>query len=235
MSVLRHLKPTLDIASTLLVIVAASILIWQMTVGRRTAAPKLPVVDVHDSVAPAFITNVQGRGRVVILEFSDFECPFCSGYARTTYPAVKRSLIDSGEARYATLHFPLERIHPRALKAAEAAECAAQQGKYWEMHDRLFVDVNALELSAFPAHAAALGLDWARFSHCLDSGETLDRIRAQRTEGARLGVNGTPAFFVGTLRADGGVDVVKRINGAASEEVLKSQVAALSPRTAGWR
>jgi len=151
------------------------------------------------------------------------------------FPAIKRTLIDSGEAEYATLHFPLERLHPRALKAAEAAECAAAQGKYWEMHERLFADPKALEPEEFRSHAKTLNLDADRFRRCIESDETLGRIRAQRTEGMRLGVTGTPSFFLGTVRADGGVDVLRRIAGAASLDVLRAQVAALSPLRAESR
>lgn len=111
--------------------------------------------------------------------------------------------------------FPLESIHPQAFKAAEATHCANEQGKYWEMHDRLFANQKALGVKDLPQHAQALGLDEAKFQQCLDSGKYAARIRKDLTEGQKLGVTGTPGFFLGVTDPNGNeIKAVRQIKGA---------------------
>ena len=95
---------------------------------------------------------------LTIVEFSDFQCPFCRRHWQQTYGQLDRDYISTGKVRYVFRHFPLERIHPQALKASEATECAAAQGKFWEMHDRLFANQQALMPADLVKHAQALGL-----------------------------------------------------------------------------
>ncbi len=111
--------------------------------------------------------------------------------------------------------FPLESIHPQAFKAAEASHCANEQGKYWEMHERLFANQKALGVKDLPQHAQALGLDEAKFQQCLDSGKYAARIRKDLTEGQKLGVTGTPGFFLGVTDPNGTeIKSVRQIKGA---------------------
>jgi len=111
--------------------------------------------------------------------------------------------------------FPLESIHPQAFKAAEASYCADEQGKYWEMHDRLFANQKALGVKDLPQHAQALGLDESKFQQCLDSGKYAARIRKDLTEGQKLGVTGTPGFFLGVTEPNGTeIKAVRQIKGA---------------------
>jgi protein-disulfide isomerase len=167
---------------------------------------------------------------VVLVEFADYECPFCARHAQSTAPTIKKELLDSGEIQHVFFNFPLA-MHPRAQKAGEAAECAAQQGHFWEMHERLFEDPRALEVTDLSQRAEDIGLNRETFMACLESGATAEMVREDLEEGRRLGVNSTPAFFVGTIRPDGSIDLVKRINGAvpfeqfeeAFREVLPTQ------------
>src|SRR3990172_7564235 len=99
-------------------------------------------------------------------------------------------------------NFPLESIHPYALKAGEAAECASEQGKYWEMHDRLFANQQTLSELDLLKHARAIGVEHNRFAECL-KGATTARIREDVAEGRRLGVQSTPTFFLGEVQANG--------------------------------
>jgi protein-disulfide isomerase len=111
--------------------------------------------------------------------------------------------------------YPLESIHPQAFKAAEAAHCANEQGKYWEMHDRLFANQKALGIKDLPQHAQALGLDEAKFQQCLDSGKYAARIRKDLTDGQRAGITGTPGFFLGVTDPNGTeIKAVRVIKGA---------------------
>jgi protein-disulfide isomerase len=129
---------------------------------------------------------------VTVVEFSDFQCPYC-GRAR---PTVMRVLQTYGDkVRWVFRHFPLD-FHSQARKAGEAAVCAGDQGQFWEMHDRLFAHQDKLTVPDLKAHAAALGLDTTAFDKCLDSGRHAALVEADEEEGARLGVSGTPAFFI---------------------------------------
>jgi protein-disulfide isomerase len=103
---------------------------------------------------------------------------------------------------YLFFDFPLETVHKNALKAAEASRCAAEQGKYWEMHDQLFVNVNALEMADLFRHAQTLGLDPQKFRECLESGKYVNDIRKDTSEGQRAGVRGTPTFFIGVSEGE---------------------------------
>ena len=132
------------------------------------------------------------KAPVTLVEFSDYECPYCA----TTQPTLKRVLEQyPGKVRLVFLDFPLS-IHPSAPKAAEAALCAGEQGRYWEMHDRLFANQKALGTDSLKAHARALALDPIAFDKCLDSGRMAPVIEANKKTGESSGVNSTPYFFV---------------------------------------
>ena len=128
------------------------------------------------------------------------------------------------------MDFPLP-MHGQAMKASEAALCAGDQGKFWEMHDRLFANQNALSLEALSKHAEALGLGTSQFKECLDSGKHTVQIKAAMTEGQKAGITGTPGFLFGFIEADGKVRATKKISGAVPyanfratiEEMLSSK------------
>jgi protein-disulfide isomerase len=129
---------------------------------------------------------------VTILEFSDFQCPYCV----RARPAVARVREVYGDkVRFAFRHFPLS-FHAQAQKAGEAAACAGDQGRFWEMHDRLWANAQKLAVPDLKEHAAALGLDPAAFDKCLDSGRHAGVVERDEEAGQGYGVSGTPAFFV---------------------------------------
>jgi protein-disulfide isomerase len=130
---------------------------------------------------------------VTIVEFSDFECPFCKNVV-PTLEQVKQKYGD--QVRLVFRQFLLSSIHPHAQKAAEAALCANEQGKFWEMHDAMFGDQSKLEVSALKVTAGNLGVDKAKFDECLDSGRFAQRIKDDETAGSLVGVSGTPAIFI---------------------------------------
>lgn len=138
---------------------------------------------------------------VTVVEFSDFQCPFCRRFFSSTFPELKRDYIDTGKVRYVFIDFPLEQIHPRARKAAEAAHCAGDQGKFWPMHDALFTSLAGLELPQLMAYARALGVDEPAFEACLRSGKQSARIDRALGTGAAAGVKGTPTFLIAKSRA----------------------------------
>jgi protein-disulfide isomerase len=130
---------------------------------------------------------------VTLIEFSDFQCPFCQRVA----PTLKKVRETYGDkVRIVWKDFPLTQIHPQAFKAGEAAHCAGDQGKYWEYHDRLFANQGQLQPEELKQHATALGLDAAAFNACLDSSKYGERVRDGVAQGTRLGVNSTPTIYI---------------------------------------
>jgi protein-disulfide isomerase len=130
---------------------------------------------------------------VTIVEFSDFQCPYCSR-AIDTLKKVEENY--AGKIRLVYRDYPLVQIHPNAARAAEAAACANDQGKFWPMHDRLFAHQDKLEAADLKKNAAELGLDTAAFDQCLDSGRHAEGWRKDSADAERYGVSSTPAFFI---------------------------------------
>jgi len=139
------------------------------------------------------------KAPIVIVEFSDFECPYC-GRAEGTVAEVLRAYPD--KIRVVYRDFPLP-MHQSAPKAAEAAHCAGDQGKYWDMHSKLFANQRALDVKSLKGYAKDLGLDQAKFDKCLDSGEKAKLVEEGYKAGGELGVTGTPAFFVNGMLLSG--------------------------------
>jgi protein-disulfide isomerase len=130
---------------------------------------------------------------VTLVEFTDFHCPFC-GKAVATLKDVMREY--DGKIRWVFRDFPIASLHPRAPKAAEAARCAGEQGRFWEYHDLLFESQSPATIEDFRRSAEQLKLDLKSFGQCLDSGKHQAAVEADVQEGARLGVTGTPTFFI---------------------------------------
>ena len=151
-------------------------------------------VDAHDwAKGPA-------AARVTLLEYGDYECPFC-GRAWLELQRLERQVED--RVRFVFRHFPLSQAHPHAMLAAEAAEAAGAQGQFWPMHDLLYRNQRHLEAPALLGYAADLGLDLARFSRDLQEHRHVARVRRDFLDGVRSGVNGTPTFFINGRRHDG--------------------------------
>jgi protein-disulfide isomerase len=138
---------------------------------------------------------------ILLVEYGDYQCPFCGA----AHAEVKRLLKVLGEQiGYVFRHFPLTQVHPYALQAAEAAEAAGAQGQFWEMHDTLFENQDALDLPSLVSYAEALNLDVHQFTRDLQEHRFLDRIRrCDFMDGVRSGVNGTPTFFINGVRHNG--------------------------------
>jgi len=131
---------------------------------------------------------------VLIVEFSDFQCSYCARFATETLGQILDTYGD--QVRFVYRDFPLTSIHPHAQKAAEATQCAHEQGKYWEYSDLLFQNQQALDVDSLKGYAQQLGLDTDVFNECLDSGQYASEIQKDLTEGQSYGVTGTPTFFI---------------------------------------
>ncbi len=170
------------------------------------AAPDLPRVKV-EAKGPA---RGPDAAKVTVVEFSDFQCPFCGREA----PVIEKLMKEyDGKVKLVFRHFPLD-FHPFAEKAAEAGACAADQGKFWQLHDKMFGNQQKLAVEDLKAYAKESGLDTAKFEKCLDSGQNKDLVAADQKAGSDAGVNGTPAFFINGIF----------INGAQPYEQLKDAV-----------
>ncbi len=139
---------------------------------------------------------------VTIIEFSDFQCPYCGRFFSETMPSIERNYVQTGKARLVFRQFPLG-FHQFAEKAAEASLCANAQGKFWEYHDRLFENQEELGTASLKQHATDLGLDTAKFNACLDSGRMAAEVAKDVSDGQGYGVSGTPDFFVNGVQLTG--------------------------------
>ena len=137
---------------------------------------------------------------ITIVEFSDFQCPFC----QKSEPTLKSLLAKyDGRVKLAFRDFPLREIHPQGQSAAEAARCAGEQGKFWEFHDALFEDQSKLKEADLRAHAQTIGLDEKSFQSCLASGKFKSKVEEDLQEGIKVGVAGTPGFFINGVFLNG--------------------------------
>ncbi len=164
----------------------------------RSGPPK----NVTISTAGAHAIGKVGA-KVTLVEFSDYQCPFCARHFRSVMPRLMREYVDTGKLRYVLRDFPLTSIHPAAAAAAVAARCAGDQGKYMEMHDLFFKDQRGLKAKDWPGFAKELKLDIGRFNACLKDPRRAAAVKKDFIEGSRAGVRGTPSFFIGLTGADG--------------------------------
>jgi protein-disulfide isomerase len=162
--------------------------------------------------------HIQGPATapVTLLEYGDFECPYCAA----AYLIVKKVQDVMGDQlRFVFRHFPLTQIHPHAEPAAEASEAAGAQGKFWEMHDLLYENQHTLDPWHLVGFADELGLDMDRFVRELEDGTHQPRVREDFMSGVRSGVNGTPAFFINGIRYDGSWDLPPLVETLARAKV----------------
>ncbi|MAG18296.1 MAG: hypothetical protein CL944_02380 [Candidatus Diapherotrites archaeon] len=132
---------------------------------------------------------------ITIVEFSDFECPFCGRFYTDTLGQLREKYVETGKVKIIFRDFPLS-FHPEATPAAEASECAADQGKFWEFHDLIFENQTTMSAASYKQWAADLGLDTEQFNSCVDDGTHAAEVRADFAAGQAAGVSGTPTFFI---------------------------------------
>jgi protein-disulfide isomerase len=172
--------------------------------ARAVLGPAAPIVDLTEP-PDGERDHVRGApdAPVTVVEYGDFECPYC-GQAE---PSVRALLAGQGDVRYIWRHLPLTDVHPRAQIAAEAAEAAARQGAFWEMHDLLLDHQNALTAKDLVGYAEQLGLDRERFVADVHKHVGADRVAEDVESAAASGVLGTPTFFVNGRRHHGAFDL----------------------------
>ncbi len=190
-----------------------------LLVSRAPAGPQQNVVlDLSNNPSKG-----EATAKLTLIEFSDYQCPFCGRHVRDTASQIDKEYISTGKLRHVFMDLPLEAIHKVAFKAAEAANCAGEQGKYWEMHDRLFENQNKLEL--LTPHAEAIRLDVPKFEECMNSGRQATAVRQDMAEARKAGVTGTPTFFLAyTDPKSSNVTTVRRLTGAQPFANFKAEI-----------
>ncbi len=168
----------------------------------RSGAPSGPPKNVTISTAGAHAIGKAGA-KVTLVEFADYQCPFCARHFRSVMPRLKREYVDTGKLRYVLRDFPLASIHPAATMAAVAARCAGDQGKYMEMHDLFYKDQKRIKTKDWQGYGKEVKLDMDSFNRCLKDPKREALVKKDIIEGARAGVRGTPSFFIGLTGADG--------------------------------
>jgi len=165
-----------------------------------TSQPKLPMKISADN--DPMIGNPDAP--ITIIEFTDFQCPFCARFHTQTLPLILEEYIEPGKVKLVIRDFPIQSIHPNAVAASVASECANEQGKVKEMHDMLFYNQNEWNkqetgnaLSLFSQYAVEIQLEQETFDSCLNSGKYLEEIKKDLDDGRNYGVSGTPGFFIG--------------------------------------
>ena len=167
-----------------------------------TVADTAGVQRVNAEPGDAYVKG-DNNAKVTIIEYSDFQCPFCERFYSAPLPQIINAYVDTGKARIAYKHFPLTNIHPDAQKSAEASECAGEQGKFWEYHDMLFENQQSLGITSLKSYAVKLGLNAAKFNECLDSGKYENKVNNNIQEGSASGITGTPGFIINGIRLSG--------------------------------
>ena len=219
------------IVALVAIVLAGGGFIWWKTQQPPPTAPM-----VMPTVADALLAGkAQGYtvgsadAKVEIIEFADFECPACGNFANVTEPDVRRNLIETGKVRYTFYDFPLLNAHQNTIPASMSAACADDQGKFWEMHDALFmgqIEWNGIATSnprkVISGYAEKLGLEMAKWNACMDANTHSERIRANYALGMTKQVASTPTFFINGQAYPGALpydDIKKAVDAALAASV----------------
>lgn len=191
-------------------------------VSRPSGPPVIPPPK-RIAISKADIRILGNSGATVgIVEFTDYQCPFCQRFHSKTFPKLKEIYIDSGKVKFFSRDFPLGN-HAEANQAAVATRCAGKQGAFWEMRDELFVYQDKLSANLYEESAKNLHLNMESFSGCLEDSNEMMAVNEDQVYGQSIGITGTPSFFVGRLEGEALVDI-KPITGAQSFTVFSETI-----------
>jgi protein-disulfide isomerase len=210
-------RTVFEVSSTLTLIILATILVWQgrwgpasSSAARSRSALDVPATSISIAQNPKLGAS---RARIAIVEYSDFECPYCGAVARETLPTVIREYVDTEKVVLVFKNLPLP-MHGLARHAAAAALCADQQGRFWQMHDRMFAAPMRLTGEDLRASAVQVGIDLRVFDSCLDGSASSSLVDRDLSEARELRVTGTPTFIFGRIQSDGRVYPTHILTGA---------------------
>lgn len=233
-------KSALDTAEALAIIAASGAVVFTLTIGRSlspsarggpaTAPAPEDVSSQNLSVSVSTASSMGDDGaRIAVIEFADFQCPFCARHALETLPRLRADFINNGKIRYFFKHFPIAQMHAFANPAAKQAMCAGKQSQFWPMHDRLFEGSSRLSQEFLATGPVELKLNIDAFFKCLETigGE----LGADIADARRLRVTSTPTFFVGRISKNDSVAISTRLSGAYPYETFAATIAALDKKT----
>ena len=189
----------------------------------QAQAPSAPAPETQTTVSiDGGAIKGDKNAKLTLVEFTDFQCPFCARHLKDTMPQIENDYIKTGKVRYVMRDFPLESIHPQAFKGHEAANCAAEQNKYWEMHEKLFANQRAMTPKDVTGYAETMGMDMSKFQSCFDGGKYTAKVRKDLNDAQKYGATGTPTFFIGLTDPKGSeIKAVRKIVGAQSFAAFK--------------
>jgi protein-disulfide isomerase len=230
-----RLRSLLDLLVTLALGAAAVALLWRMTTGANTSvapgerpARLAAVDDLRKSGLSISLDGTKTKGstsaRIVMVEFTDFECPFCARFVLETFDKLQEEFVSEGRVQYAFRHAPMK-THSLARPAAQAAECAARQGRFWDARDYLFRNQARLALALWFKSNGGLSMDASLFEACM-AGSDEAQIDADLLEASRFKIEATPTFLIGKRMSDGRIVVLSRINGNQAYDVFREALAA---------
>jgi len=219
-------RELLDLTASVAMIIAAGVLIWVNVVEPRarsrsngSAAPPVPSAPV--SIA-GFPFEGSPTAKVAIIEFADYQCPFCRVFAQQMYPKFKERFIAEGKVLFVFRHLPLTTLHPFAGRVAASAACADRQGAFWKMHSLLFTAPSRLDDAALAGFASQLQLDEQGFASCMGSPDT--EVQADVELAKSLRIVSTPTFLIGSVLADNRVKVAHVLKGSQVNGELEAKV-----------
>jgi protein-disulfide isomerase len=188
--------------------------------GGRFGAPSLVNSSFDVSGMPS---NGRATAPITLIEISDYHCPYCRRHVLQTQPRIYSELVNTGKVRHVFVHYPIAQLHPDAYRSHEAAVCANDQGKFWDLHKKLF-ETPLKTVEQLTAVAQDAGLDGNALRACLESGKHAQEVQASVERIAKLNVNGTPMFLLGRTAGDSKVTVAKVVEGAQPYEAFKMAV-----------
>lgn len=207
---------------------AGSLLVLAGCATDRPAAEKVaaPAARIEAAALRALFDGAYRLGStdaaIVVIEFTDFQCPYCRRFHEGVFRELRQRYVDAGVVQYVVRDFPL-RSHRHAFPAATAAHCAAAQGRYWEMSDRLFANQARLDAALYPVLAREAGLAAAEFEECMKSPAARRAVNHSLTVGMRLGIGGTPTLLLGRMD-NGALEIVRTAAGVPDFELLEMEI-----------
>jgi protein-disulfide isomerase len=226
-------RSIVDTVATLCMCAASIAMIWFVVTfalqGQRAARirsrPKVLNVEDRNSTVSLRDDPILGnKATIALIEYSDFQCPFCRRFESETFPVLARDFISAGKLLYSHRHLPLTGLHPQAMEAAVAAECTRDEGRFWDMRKALF-EAAILDRASLLRTGERFGVNRVRLADCIDAGSS--KVQKNIDEARNLGIESTPTFLLGTVRTDGTVTIQRQINGAQPIEVFASAMAEL--------
>jgi protein-disulfide isomerase len=224
-----RLRIVLDVIATLSLVVMVGVMAWRGGRPGTPAPPPSAPQPLPGSVSMTGQLSLRGdapvkgspAARHMLVEFIDFQCPFCGRHAREVGKQIEREFVDTGRIRYAAVQTPLEHIHPDAVEAARASECVGSSKNFWSLYERLFSDpAFQLNRTTLVQKATDIGLDGQAFARCLSNPKTGEKVNFDREISTRFNIVSTPTFLLGTVGHDGTISIKRRINGAQAYSVF---------------